>query len=66
MIYYPQPDNHIRDKGKVVIFLSNYATRKEFYHATGVDTSNSAAKKDFIVLQAEVDKLDINELFQLV
>ena len=66
MIYYPQPDNHIRDKGKVVIFLSNYATRKEFYHATRVDTSNLAAKKDFIVLQAEVDKLDINELFQLV
>ena len=36
MIYYPQPDNHIRDKGKVVLFLSNYATRKEFYHATQV------------------------------
>ena len=46
MIYYPQPDNHIRDKGKVVLFLSNYATKKEFYHATGVvDTSDLAAKK---------------------
>ena len=45
MIYYPQSDNHIRDKGKVVLFLSNYATKREFYHATGVDTSDLAAKK---------------------
>ena len=31
-------------------------------HATGVDTSDLAAKKNFIVLKAEVDKLDINKL----
>ena len=31
-------------------------------HATDVDTSNLAAKSDFIALKAEIDKLDINEL----
>ena len=31
-------------------------------HLTCVDTSDLAAKKDFIALQAEVDKLDINKL----
>ena len=29
MIYYPEPDSHIRDKVKVVLGLSNYATEKE-------------------------------------
>ena len=49
---------HIRDKAKVVLDLSNNATKKELDHAKGVDTSNLAAKKDFI----EVDILDINKL----
>ena len=39
--------------------MSNYATKKELEHATGVDTSDLAAKKDFIALKVEVDKLDI-------
>ena len=42
--------------------MSNYATKKESEHATGVDTSDLAAKKYFIALKAEVDKLDINKL----
>ena len=42
--------------------LSNYATKREFDHATGVDISDLAAKKDCIALQAEVDILDINKL----
>ena len=28
MIYYPEPDSHIRDKLKVVLELSKYATKK--------------------------------------
>ena len=42
--------------------------KKELEYATGVDRSDLAAKKDFIFLKAEVDKLDINKLvnFQLV
>ena len=42
--------------------MSNYATEKELKHATGVDTSDLAAKKDFIDLKAKVDKLDITKL----
>ena len=62
MSYYPKPDSHIRDKVKVVLDLSNYATKKELEHATGIDTFDLTAKKDFIALKAEVDKLDINKL----
>ena len=56
---YPEPDSHIRDKVIVVLDLSNYATKKELDHATGVDTSDLTAKKDFIALKAEVDKLNM-------
>ena len=28
MSYYPEPDNHIRDKVKVISELLNYATKK--------------------------------------
>ena len=41
--------------------MSNHATKKELDHATGIDTSDLAAKKNFIALKAEVDKLDINK-----
>ena len=55
MSYYPEPDSHIRD-------LLNYAAKKELDHATSVNTSDFSAKKDFIDLKAEIDKLDINKL----
>ena len=42
--------------------MSNYATKKELEHATGTDTSDLAAKKDFVALKAEVNKLHINKL----
>ena len=42
--------------------LSNYATKKELDHATGVDTSDLAAKKDLIASKPEVDKLGIKKL----
>ena len=42
--------------------MPNFAIKKELEHATGIDTSNLAAKKYFIALKAEVDKLDINKL----
>ena len=48
MTYYPETASHIRDK--------------ELEHATGVDTFDSAAKKDFITLKAKVDTLDIDKL----
>ena len=60
--YYPERDSPIRGKVKVVLDLSNYATKKELEHTTGVDTPDLAAKKGFVALKAEVDKIDINEL----
>ena len=48
MSYYPEPDSHIRDNVKIELDLSNYATKKESDHATDLDTSDLAAKKDFI------------------
>ena len=48
MSYYPEPDSHIRDKVKVVLDVSHYATKKELKDATGVDTSALVAKRDLI------------------
>ena len=62
MSYYPEPEIYIRDKVKVVLNLENYSTKKELDHATGIDTSDLAAKKDFIALKDEVDKVGINKL----
>ena len=45
MSYYPEPDSHIRDKVKVVLDLSSYATKKKIENAIGIDTSDLAAKK---------------------
>ena len=42
--------------------MSNYATKKELKHATGIDTSDLAAKNVFIALKAEVDTPDIDKL----
>ena len=44
MGYYPEPDNYIRDKVKLILDLSNYTSRKELELVTGI--SNLAAKKD--------------------
>ena len=66
MSYYSEPDIHIRDKVKVVLDLSNYATKKELELSTGIDTSDLVAWKDLIALKAEVDKLDINKLVNVL
>ena len=42
--------------------MSNYATKKKLDHATVVDTSDLPAKNDFIAPKAEVDKLHVNKL----
>ena len=58
---YPKPDSHISEKVKVVLYLSDYATKKQLKDGTLVDISNLAAKRDFIALKVDTDKLDINE-----
>ena len=57
MSYYPEADSDVRDKVKVVLDLSNYATKKELEQAAGVD---------IIALKAEVDKLDSKNLVNAV
>ena len=47
MSYYPETDSHIRDKVKVVLDLSNDATKNKLDHAAGVDASDLATKKIF-------------------
>ena len=63
--YYPEPACHIKFKINAVLnFLIQstiYVTKKELDHATGVDTSDLAAKNYFIAFKAKVDKLDINK-----
>ena len=36
--------------------------KKELNDVTGIGASNLAAKRDFINLKADIDKIDINEL----
>ena len=61
MSYNSESDYHIIDKIKVVLDLSNCATKVELEHASSVDTSNLAAAKGFIASKAEDDKLGINK-----
>ena len=62
MSYYPEWDSHIRDKVKVLLGLADYLTKTELEQAIGIDTSDLARKKIFIVSKGEVDKQDINKL----
>ena len=62
MSYYPEQDSHIRNKVKVEWGFSIYATKRKLDQAAGADTSDLAAKKDFITLKAKIHELDINKL----
>ena len=65
MSYYRESDSHIKDKVKLILDLSNFATKKWLDHATGVYTSDLAVKKDFIACKAKVDKLYITKLINV-
>ena len=65
MSYYTKPDNHIRDKVKVVLKQLNFTTKKQLEHVADVNKNDLADKKDVIALKAEVEKLDINKLFNV-
>ena len=65
MNYYSETDSHIKDYSKVLLLLLNYVTKKDLKYATGFDTSNLAAKREFTALKTETDKLDIDELVNI-
>ena len=46
----------MREKVKLKLDLSNYATKKKLEHAAYVDTSYLAARKDFVTLKYQVGK----------
>ena len=52
----------IKTQTIILKIKSNYATKSKLAHTTDIDTSDLAAKKDFIASKAEVDKLSINKL----
>ena len=41
MSFNSEPDDHITDKVKVVLNLSNFPTKKELEHDASVDTSTN-------------------------
>ena len=60
--YFPKPYERSSGNVKVILDLSNYATRADLKGAIGVATSNLAAKSDLASLKDEVDKVDVNKL----
>ena len=49
MTSYSEPDCYIRQKVKVVLDLSCYGSKKKLEHATGVYTSDLAAKHSLLI-----------------
>ena len=45
--------------------MKNYATTKELEHATDIDKSDLATKKDSIPMKTKTDTLHINKLFNV-
>ena len=59
--YFP-PFNNSREKIKVELDLSNYATKDDVTNITHVDVSSFASKTNLAALKTEVDKLDTDKL----
>ena len=59
--YFPESKSSGR-RVKIVLDLSNYATKSDLKNATGVDTSKFTKKVDLAHFKSNVDKLDIDKL----
>ena len=59
--YFP-PFNNSREKIKVELDLSNYATKDDVKNITHIDVSSFASKTNLAALKTEVDKLVIDKL----
>ena len=62
MSYFTESESQMGEQMKVVLDLANYATKKQLNDAPDVDTSNLAAKGDFVALETKIYKLKINKL----
>ena len=59
--YFPQYNNS-KEKIKVELDLSNYATKDDVKNITHVDVSSFTSKTNLAALITEVDKLDTDKL----
>ena len=59
--YFP-PYNNSREKIKVELDLSNYATKNDVKNITHVDVSSFASKTNLATLKTELDKLNTDKL----
>ena len=55
MSYCPELGSHTKNKIKVELNLSNYATKSNLKEATGFDTSEFASRADLARLKSKVD-----------
>ena len=62
MSYFPEPYCQIKNKIKVELDLSKYATKSDKKGATSIDTSKFAKKVDLATLKSDVEKLDVEKL----
>ena len=59
--YFVEPKS-LRERMKVKVDFSNYATKTVLKNATGVNTSSFVKKVDLVNLKSSVDKVDIDKL----
>ena len=59
--YFP-PYHNCREKIKVELDLSNYATKKDIKYITDIDASGFASKTNLAALKTEVDIIDTDKL----
>ena len=62
MSEYFSKQKSLRGNMNVEWDFSNYATKADLKHPTGVDTSDFAKKTDLVNLKSDVDKLNIDKL----
>ena len=62
MSYFPEPFSRNKNKIKVELDFSNYATKSDLKGATDINTSKFAKKSNFAKLKSDVDDFDIDKL----
>ena len=62
MSYFPEPFSQNKNKIKIELDLSNYATKSHLKGATGIDTSKFTKKINSVKLKLDVDDFDVDKL----
>ena len=65
MSYFPERYAWSKNKIKVELDLSNYATKSDLKNAAGVDTSHFVKKSHLASLKSDVDELNVDKLKNL-